>query len=340
MNRTITRSEYSYIFGIPILLIISIILLAKSSVFQLHQKELSIGLTFDLILTVPAVYLLLIRKKKIPNISAAAFFTIGLVVATIIIPKNDQSVLMQINLWVVPVVEGTILTLIGLKVRKAIKHYKSSNIVKPDFYSMLNEAALSAMPGKIGPIVVSEIAVISYGLFYWKKRTLKDNEFSYHKNSGIIALLAAVIVMILLETVVTHFLLQTWSRTAAWIFTIVGSYSALQIFGIIRSFSKRPIVIDNGKLLLRYGIFKETAIRLNDIENYEISDRPLDTEKAEIKLSLLKNIETHNAIIRVKNEHTMDGFYGIKKNFKAVAFYVDDIDRFEDKLKEALIKAV
>lgn len=336
MNRTLNRSQYSYIFGIPLLMLLSIILLAKSSIFQLHHKELSIGLTFDLILTVPGIYLLLIRKKNIPNISAAAFFTVGIIIASIVIPKSDQTVLTQIKLWLVPVIEGTIFFLIGKKIRKTIKSRQNKKSTKQDFYSMLNEASLSVVPGRFGSVVASEIAVICYGLFFWKRKTLRENEFTYHKNSGIVALLSAVIIMILVETVVTHFLLQTFSRPAAWLFTILGSYSAVQLFGIIRSFSKRPILIEGRELHLRYGIFKETSIQLSDIESFEISGRSLDPEKSEIKMSLLKNIEQHNFIIKVKNEHTITGFYGIKKTFNAIAFNVDEKERFAEELRCAI----
>ena len=80
----------SVAFGIPLMLILSVIVLAKSSVFQLHPKELSMGITFDLVFVIPTIYFLLIRKSKIPQITTAPIFIAGIVIASFIIPNDYQ----------------------------------------------------------------------------------------------------------------------------------------------------------------------------------------------------------------------------------------------------------
>lgn len=90
MNTLILRNKNIITFGVPLTLIVSMILLAKSTIFQLHPKELSIGITFDLILFIPAIYFLLIRQREIPKITIVPFFIAGIVIASFIIPKDFQ----------------------------------------------------------------------------------------------------------------------------------------------------------------------------------------------------------------------------------------------------------
>jgi hypothetical protein len=103
-----------------------------------------------------------------------------------------------------------------------------------------------------------------------KKRELKENEFSYHKDSGTITLLIAIIFIVAIETLVLHILLTKWSSLVAWILTFLSIYSGIQIFGFLKSMFKRPISIENNKLFLRYGIMNETTIDLKNIDNIEI----------------------------------------------------------------------
>ena len=97
MDAFIFKHRNLITFGIPLFLILSVIVLANSSIFQLHPKELSIGITFDLILVIPAIYFLLIRKREIPKITTVPFFIAGIVIASFIIPKDFQFYLTQVD---------------------------------------------------------------------------------------------------------------------------------------------------------------------------------------------------------------------------------------------------
>jgi len=336
MQITINWNQNIVTFGLPLVLILFMVLLTQTTIFQLHPEVLSIGITFDLILTVPLVYFLLIRKKKIPKITIVPLFVAGIVIASIIIPMDNQFYLTQIKYWVLPLVETTALLLIFFKVRKTVKLYKKQKTVTLDFYTALKNATLQVLPARIAPAFTTEIAVFYYGFFNWKKRVLKNNEFSYHRKSGTIALLSVFIFLILFETSIVHILLQRWSYTVAWILTTLSSYTALQVFGIIRSMSKRPIIIENRVLKLRYGLFSESTIPLKNIESVEISGRAIELDDSTRKLSPLREIENHNVILILKEENTIDGLYGLKKRYKTVAFHIDEKERFEEELKIAL----
>jgi len=336
MNTLILRNRNLITFGVPLALILAMVVLSKSSIFLMYPKELSVGITFDLILIIPIIYFLLIRKSEIPNITTTPFFIAGIIIASFIIPKDFQFYLTQVKNWVLPVVEIAIFFLVIYKVRQLNKTVSKDFAETLDFYSSLKSASAQILPKKLSSAFATEIAVIYYGLFNWKKRKLNSNEFSYHKSSGTIALLSVFIFLILIETSVIHLLLVKWSTVAAWILSILSIYTIIQVFGIMRSMSKRPIAIENGVVKLRYGLFSESTILLSNISNVEITTKSIEFNNSIRKLSPLRDLESHNVVINLKKESTLYGLYGIKSTYTTLAFYVDDEVRFEGELKKAL----
>jgi len=336
MDKTFNIQKSLIIFGIPLFIIGIMILIAKSSIFSVNPSSLSIGITVDLLLTVPLVYFLLIRKTSIPKTTVVPFLIVGIVICSLILPAENQYYLNLFKIWVLPIVELSILSFVIYNVRKAIKDYKLNKNESFDFFTTLKNTCYKILP-KVAVIpVVTEIAVFYYGFIYWKKRKLKSNEFTYHKDSGTITLLVAIIFIVAIETVTFHILLTKWNNTVAWIFTFLSIYSGIQIFGFLKSMIKRPISIENNKLYLRYGIMTESIIDIENIESIELSSKDIETNKETRKLSFLGELESHNVIIRLKEEETLIGLYGIRKKFKILALHVDNKIEFQDRINNAL----
>lgn len=338
MNRTVEVNRTTLSFIIPAVLFLGIILLVKSSVFPANSDIMNLGITIDLLLTVPVTYFFLARKTSIPNTTVVAVMAAGLLIGTFFLPKSSQFYLDFFKTWFLPVLELSVLTFIVIKVRSTVKKYRSQKHASFDFFTTLKEVCYSFLPARLVMPFATEVAVIYYGLISWKKRPLRENEFSYHKNSSGQAILGALILMTVVETSVLHLLLAKWSILAAWILTTISIYTILQILGLVKSLSKRPLVINDNTLFLRYGILNETNIDLMNIACIELSTTDLE-EVSEIKnLSPLGKLEGHNAIIHLKKENILYGFYGIKKKFKAIALHVDDVKEFKNRIDNALIR--
>ncbi|WP_072403811.1 hypothetical protein [Flaviramulus basaltis] len=336
MNKTINIQKNLIIFGIPLLILILMFLITKSSLFQMNPDYLAIGITFDLLLTVPFIYFLLIRKTNIPKTTVVPFIILGVVLCSIILPSENQQYLNLFKTWILPIIELSVLSYVIYNVRKGIKSYKQKKDLSFDFFTTLKNTCYEILPKNVVIPVVTETAVFYYGFIYWKKRELKENEFSYHKDSGTITLLIAIIFIIAIETVVLHILLTKWSSLAAWILTFLSIYSGIQIFGFVKSMFKRPISIENNKLFLRYGIMNETTIELKKIDNIEISSKDIELNKETRKLSFLGDLESHNIIIHLKEENELIGLYGIKRGYKNLALYVDNKVEFKNRINNAL----
>lgn len=335
MNRTLNLNRNLITFGVPISLFGFLILLMKSPVLP-GNEALVLGITADLVLTVPLIYFLLIRKTKIPKTTVIPIMVAGLLIGSYFLPEESQDYLNFFKTWVLPIVEISVLSFVIFNVRKGIKLYKSNKTEAFDFFTTLKKTCYDILPKGVVIPIVTEIAVFYYGFIYWKKRELKANEFTYHKESGTVALLGALIFIIAIETIVLHILLSQWSTIAAWILTLLSIYSGIQIFGFLKSMSKRPLSIENERLYLRYGIMKETIIDLKDIDSVEISSKDIELNKENSKLSLLGELESHNIIIRLKKENELAGLYGTRRKYKNLALYVDDKTEFVRSIYNAL----
>ncbi len=340
MNKAINFHKNLIIFGIPILIVGLMILITKTSLFRMNPDNLAIGITFDLLLTVPFVYYLLIRNTNIPKTTIVPFLIFEIIICSIILPSENQQYLNLFKTWILPIVELLVISFVVHNLRKGIKSYKQKKRLSFDFFTTLKNTCYEILPKNVVIPIVTEIAVFYYGFIYWKKRELNENEFSYHKDSGTITLLIAIIFIVAIETVTFHILLLKWSSIAAWIFTFLSIYSGIQIFGFLKSMFKRPIIIENGKLFLRYGIMSETTIDLKDIDSIEVSSKDIEFNKETRKLSFLGELESHNLIIRLKEENTLIGLYGMKRKFKNLAFHVDDKTEFGNKINNALQQCV
>jgi len=335
MNTTLTINANLIRFGIPLGLLAIAFVLMRSPLLNGHPG-LSFALTVDLVLTIPLVYFLLIRTSKIPKTTVLPVMILGVLIGSYVLPEENQMYLDLFKTWALPVIELSALTFIIFKVRKAVRQFKSNSTESLDFFTTLKTTCSEMLPKAAVMPVVMEISVIYYGFITWKRRDLKENEFSYHKDSGTPALLIAFIFLIAIETLVLHILLYRWSEVAAWILTCLSIYSGIQILGFLKSMLKRPISIEGDKLCLRYGIMSETTIDLDNIASIDISSRDIELNDITRKLSILGELESHNLILSLKKENELLGLYGAKKTYKKLTIYVDNPTAFKDSIDKLL----
>jgi len=280
----------------------------------------------------PVFYFFLILKTEIPKTTVVPITIIGLLIGSYFLPKESQTFLTLFKTWALPIIELFVLIFVSVKVVNTIKIYKELKDDSLDFYTALTNVCNEIFPPKFVKPVVTEVAVFYYGFVNWKSIKLKNHQFSYHKKSGTPALLGALIFIIGIETLALHLLIERWSVLIAWILTGLSLYSIIQLFGFAKSLSQRPITINNNQLILRYGILSETIIPLTDIQSIELSRKSLKKDGLEEKLSPLGDLDSHNVLIRLNKENEIMGLYGLKKQYKTIAFFVDAPKDFIENL--------
>lgn len=326
MNKAISTQKLIMIISLPIIIICSMLVVSKTAMFISNTSTLAFAITADLLLILPLVYFFSIRKTNIPKTTVVPVLILGIIVSSIIIPTENQYYLNLFKTWFLPVIELSVLAFVILKVRKAIKIHNQQSKNQLDFFDTLKQTCTQILPKSLVVPFATEIAVFYYGFFNFKSYQTQSNEFSYHKTSGVFSLAIAFILIIGIETAVLHVIIAKWSVIAAWIVSMLSIYSALQIFGVVRSLSKRPIKINEDNLELRFGILNEVTIPIKDIDEINQTSKGIEFDKSIKKLSPLVDIEGYNIVITLKNPTILNGFYGIKKSFKTIALKVDNPD--------------
>ncbi len=336
MTRPFTPHQLIFQLGIPLSILAGLVLLIQSSFFVAGDNPMALGITLDLLLTVPVVYLLLIRKSNIPKTTAVPVMLLGLLVGTYFLPVDSQIYLNLFKSWGLPLIELGVVTFVALKVYRTVRRYKANKGSSPDFFRTLTQTCREVLPAKIAIPFANEIALFYYGFLHWKKRPLQSHEFSCHKLSGTPLLLGVFIFIIGIETFAMHLLIAKWSDLAAWILSGLSIYTGFQIFGFARSLAKRPTTIQNNQLHLRYGIMGEVDIPLADIEQVECSRKLIPEDSAIVYLSPLGSFESHNVLLYLKKEHMLSGLYGAQKPFQVLALHLDDEKGFKGVVDDLL----
>lgn len=336
MIKILQPNKQLFLLTIPFSIILFLVFFSQTQIFIKSPSEFSLAITIDLLLSVPIIYYLIIRKTKIPKTTVVPVLIAGVIVGTYTLPHENQYHLSLFKTWILPMIEVSVLTLIIIKVYASLKKYKEKKETNPDFFTALKETCSELIPRTLVPFVATEIAVIYYGFIKWKKLDLKENEFSYHKNSGSSALFGVIIFILAVETIALHFLIAMWNNTIAWILSALSIYLAIQFFGYLKSLSQRPFQIENNCLILRYGILAETEIDFQDMESIELSTNPIESDNLTRKLSILGDLESHNVIIKLNKENVISNLYGSRKKFTTLAFFVNNEDKFKNKVDTIL----
>jgi hypothetical protein len=334
MNRkALTLPSAFLIFGIPVTLIITAGVLAKVMTTGLYHSEISTALVYDLTIAIPLLYLLLITKRKIPKITVVPIFIIGLVVASLTLPLAEQQHLDDIITYGLPAIESLVFLIVVYKIielRKRYKHYKQG---EPDVFIALKSATGDILPTAISKPFAYEMIVLYFSFVAWGKSDVPANGFTSHKKGGLSTLLALFIGLIMMETFALHLALYQWVPIAALILTILSSYTALQILGMSKSLKRRPILLEDQVLKVRYGLFGSADIALSKITGVRASSKTKDEkEDMAVKVSPLKDFDKHNIVLSLSEPEILHGLYGKKSEFKTLLMRVDDTDRFVEEL--------
>lgn len=321
--------------GLPALVILCCIAISLSPIYQLQKDRLSIAILLDLIISAPLLYYISIYKTTVSRKTVIRVFMIGLFIGGLIIGKDSSSLLSTIKHWIAPVIELWVIYSIIIAYNKAKNKALLTVSTNIDFLPFCREILYNITGNeKVGNVIASEVAVLFYA-FSFKKVQAVDTKtrFSYHKNNGILLILGTVLSLFLIETSGMHFVFLIWSKTAAWILTLLSAYTCLQLFAHMRSVKARPIHLGEHNLELHNGLVGDAIIPYGLIDGIEITKK--EPQEGNIqKLVLLKGIEGFNCVIRLSEPITITRMFGIEKTCDTILFNCDQPKLFEEAIKK------
>ncbi|WP_340064545.1 hypothetical protein [Ascidiimonas aurantiaca] len=321
------------ITGLPLIVIATSLLLLQSKQLSL-QPALGWGIFVDLCLIAPLLYVLSIRKKNI-SVFTVIPVTIGcFFLARYSMPASFSSGLEPLFIWGIPVLELGILSFVVYKALKMYRILKNTASPSVDFMSSLRTALNKIqIPALVKSVLVTEISMVYYAFLRWK-RVPQPKFFSSHKTGGHISVFLGIIMLLMVESIALHIIIQRWNTTIAWIFTFSSIYAIIQLIAHMKALYLNPSSLEDDHLIIRYGIFGEGRIAIDNIIAAEKTATWDKKEALSIKLALLKDVEEHNIKITLKEKEYFTQAYGAGKFYKKLYFYVDNPDELIRKINE------
>ncbi|GAB3176232.1 hypothetical protein [Telluribacter humicola] len=325
------------IYAPPVLIILLSVGLALSPLLS-QQPALAMGITYDLTLSAPLVYLFLIRNKRIPKITVVPLFVLGIVLASLLLPAHQQYHLGLVTTYLLPMVELVLLSVIFYYVHKAVRTFRQSTGESQDFYLILKKSAVRAVGyPRLAKVLATEIAMLYYALLAWKKAPRSQQSFTIYKENGVTALLGSILFVATIELFITHLLLTRWNATVAWVLSGLSLYGMLQILGHLRALRRRHLEIKDNRLLLKYGLFGDMDIELRQIQRVELTTNLVnEADKKVEQLALLKAVESYNVALYFTEKQTIEKAYGISRECDVILLHVDNKEEFVEKLHRAI----
>jgi hypothetical protein len=325
------KSNRNIVFITAIALIIFL-----GGTFMLHlvpaaaKNKIANGLLADFMITFPVLfYLIIVRPLKVPLKSMILVFSLCCAVAYLLLPAHQREYILQVRKLTALAEVGFIIYAAAQfnKIRAAYKIHHSNFADR--IYNL--RAAMADVLGDSLPIktLASELAVLRYGLLFWRKEKTNIKEstaFSTHKESGYIALWGIFLFAVMVEIVAFHFLLMKWSHVAALIVTLLSSYGIILFVADLSAIVKRKVLIAEDQLILRLGLRWRAITSLDNVRSITKISYDHKSEEAYFKGGVTKG--SGNVLISFKGPVKVDKLYGQSKAFNSILMNVDDISAF------------
>jgi hypothetical protein len=336
MTLEINKPNWKLYTGIPILIFICCYAITITTVYKNNSDLLSYGILTDLLFTSPLIYFFIIRKSNISKLTILRVLLLGILVSGFILNSEKLELLGVLKKWVSPLIEIFLFVFIFHKFRLVNSAAKTQNATKVDFLiHCRNLFGILLSNTKAGNVLASEIAIMYYA-FFGKLNNQEKNNFTSYKENGILALLYALLMVLIIETITMHFVFALLNSLFAWILTGLSLYTCLQLFAHIRAIKLRPIKIENNILELRMGLAADASISLSNIKSIEVTTTDCLKTNAE-HISLFKTFESHNICIELNHPTEIIKIFGIKKHSSTILLFVDNPAEFKNTLTTFMI---
>jgi hypothetical protein len=329
MKLSVRNFPFVFFAGFTLIILLSLLVISTSE-FLREPEIFAFALTADITLGIPLLfYFFVIRKYDLSLIFAVPVVIFSVVLANVLIPGTHHYYLDFMKQGLV--IGELILIIFGaVKIYKIVNEFKKIKTLNFDLIEKLVQT-FNNIFGRSGinEILVSEISMLYYSLFFWKAEKEYSAQlpyFTYHKKSSYLQFWCVILFVLVLETFAIHALLVNWNTVLTYIFLGISFYTFLFLIADLTSVLKRPVVISEGNLYLRTGLRWRAEIPLNKIESFE-EYKAKTKDKGILNISL---IGESNVVIIFNDAVEFKGIYGIRKNVNKILLFIDDIKGFRE----------
>ncbi len=349
MNETLIRPiKWMPFLLLSFLVIGSNVILYQTSYFHPVPDSVVIGSMFDFLLVIPLLtYYFIIRQRYSWKLTLlVVLVSYGL--ASYIIPDylldNVSAVpkaLLLLEAGFISI-ELSLLILVCKKFPKVKKTYLKLQDEIPFLIKIRQAVIVHFTPSRLVMSVVSEITMLYYALFSWRKAPMNsDTAFTYHKNTSYVALQLMLIHALIIESVGLHYFFSQMNHTISLILLFINIYSILFLLGQMQAVRKVPLIVSDESLIMNVGFMKGLELPFSAIQEIKIYEGPDEIPASEKKYTFEARVSDfipEKPVIELLLKGTIqsDMIYGFKKDVTRVVIKVDD----SFKLKRLIEKRI
>jgi hypothetical protein len=181
--------------------------------------------------------------------------------------------------------------------------------------------------------MASELSVLKFGLFCWKKQmpsSLAIARYSVYKESGYVAMFSIVLFACLVELTGLHLLINHYSKTAAVIVSAITIYGIIVIVGDLAAIIKSPVLIMQDKLILRTGIRWMAVINRDNIASVVKIRNGFEADKDVFQGGVIKS--SVNILFTFAKPVSIERLYQKTLMAKQIIMTVDQADELIEQL--------
>lgn len=189
------------------------------------------------------------------------------------------------------------------------------------------KAAETVLPSQLVRFAVVECRVLGLALFRWNAPVDVPGgakAFSYHTYLN--PMIAAILVLQVLEMSVVHLLLMSWMPTVAWVLLALSAYGVIWMIALLKSFRINPVLLTDNTIRARSGMMHDVAIP-RDL----VADSETGFTSAELKDKRILNLailSSPNVCLRFSRPLTIPTPFGGTRELDGVALRLEESSAF------------
>jgi len=287
----------------------------------LPRPQVEFGAAFDVAITVPALYLLLVVRAGLqPAVSVVPLCLLGLLRATYLAHGMAAA-----RPAIAGAVEVAIVWLLVARVRRGLRSSDSGDLLQ-----RIERGAREILPSeRAAAVLAGELAVFCYAFAPWRRAPeipTGARSFTLHEQSSVAALFGSLAGVSLMEAALVHLIVARWSAAGAWVLTALSVYGAIWLAAVARSFRLRPVLLTRDEVTVRAGLLWTVHIPRGACS----VERP--GARCDLRVPLLAD---PNVVLRLAGPVTARGLYGMKRRVSSIALGLDDPAAFGRALAES-----
>ncbi|MXO97309.1 hypothetical protein GRI34_12865 [Erythrobacter aquimaris] len=250
----------------------------------------------------------------------------GCIVATVAAAGPVREALLDMRAVVVAMTL-TVIAYLGWSAAVAMRSYRRTGSAEM--------AACEVLPANLVRFAMFESSMMRLALFKWGARPHVPEGaqgFAYHR--VINPMIAAFLVLQLIEIVVVDLLVSHWSRLAALALLVLGIWGALFLIALMKGFRLYPILLDRQFLHVRAGLLIDLRVPIDAIEALDPSITKAEADRADVLNAAL--LSHPNVILRLRSPILHANLFGKTRMLRRVAFRLDQPAPFIEALEARL----